>query len=89
MMKKSKKGFQLVNTPSRVESTGNLLVVEINFQINQKLEILVSFTVSENVLENWNYLKLWCEWHWELLLIKRLIERQLSVNCVSDRKFGQ
>ena len=52
MMKKSKKGFQLVNTPLRVESTGNLLVVEINFQINQKLEILVSFTVSENVLEN-------------------------------------
>ena len=51
MMKKSKKGFQLVNTLSRAESTGNLLVVEINFQINQKLEILVSFTVSENVLK--------------------------------------
>ena len=77
MMKKSKKGFQLVNTPSRAESTGNLLVAEINFQINQISEILVSFTVSENVLKKitWNYLKHWCEWHWELLLIKRLIER--------------
>lgn len=51
MMRKSKKGFQLVNTPSRAESTRNLLVAEINFQINQKLEILVSFTVSENVLK--------------------------------------